>query len=136
MNAVNILSALKGQLISKRLFGVFNFLQRTNENKSHSSKVEFVRSFFGGNVRLRKSFRLCLTFTYTKTMCSFHHKYKSAYTTKYQNEKRTSFLPSFSSGFRLSFSFCNFGYATVSYPFFHFGVIASFILRRFYFPFL
>ena len=29
----------------------------------HSSKVEFVRSFFGGNVYLKKSFRLFLTFT-------------------------------------------------------------------------
>ena len=39
----------KGQLISKWFFGVFNFLQKTNENKSHCSKVEFIRSFFGGN---------------------------------------------------------------------------------------
>ena len=29
----------------------------------HSSKVEFVRSFFGRNVGLKKSFRLCLTFS-------------------------------------------------------------------------
>ena len=29
----------------------------------HSSKVEFVHSFFGGNVGLKKSFRLCLTFS-------------------------------------------------------------------------
>ena len=28
----------------------------------HSSKVEFVRSFFGRNVGLKKSFRLCLNF--------------------------------------------------------------------------
>ena len=28
----------------------------------HSSKVEFVRSFFGRNVGLKKLFRLCLTF--------------------------------------------------------------------------
>ena len=28
----------------------------------HSSKVEFVRSFFGGNICLKKSFRLFLTF--------------------------------------------------------------------------
>ena len=34
-----------------------------NENKSTSSKVEFVRSFFGRNVGLKKSFRICLTFT-------------------------------------------------------------------------
>ena len=30
----------------------------------HSSKVEFIRMFFGGNVvGLKKSFRLCLTFS-------------------------------------------------------------------------
>ena len=52
----------KGQLISKCLFGVFTFFQKTNENKSTSSKVEFVRSFFGRNVGLKKSFRICLTF--------------------------------------------------------------------------
>ena len=49
-------------LISKYLFGVFNFFQKMNKNKSHSSKIEFVWSFFGGNVCLQKSFRFCLTF--------------------------------------------------------------------------
>ena len=39
----------KGQLISKWFFGVVDFLKKTNENKSHSSKNEFIRSFFGGN---------------------------------------------------------------------------------------
>ena len=37
----------KGQVISKGFFGVFNFFQKTNENTSHSSKNEFIRSFFG-----------------------------------------------------------------------------------------
>ena len=37
----------KGQMISKRLFGVFNFFQKTNKNTSHSSKNEFIRLFFG-----------------------------------------------------------------------------------------
>ena len=32
----------------------------------HSSKVEFIRSFFGGNVYLKKSFRLFLTFSKSK----------------------------------------------------------------------
>ena len=32
----------KGQLISKCLFGDFNFFQKTNENPSHSSKNEFI----------------------------------------------------------------------------------------------
>ena len=44
----------KGQLISKCFFGVADFLQETNENKSHSSKIEFIRSIFGGNVGLKK----------------------------------------------------------------------------------
>ena len=35
----------KGQIISECLFGVFNFFQKTNENKSHSSKGEFIRCF-------------------------------------------------------------------------------------------
>ena len=33
-----------------------------NENKSTSSKDKFVRSFFGRNMGLKKSFRICLTF--------------------------------------------------------------------------
>ena len=38
----------------------------------HSSKVEFVFSFFGGNVGLKKSFRFCLTFSFVlKTMPKF-----------------------------------------------------------------
>ena len=37
----------KGQSISKCLFGVFNFFNKTNENTSHSSKNEFICSFFG-----------------------------------------------------------------------------------------
>ena len=37
----------KGQLISKCLSGVFNFFLKTNENTSHSSKNEFICSFFG-----------------------------------------------------------------------------------------
>ena len=39
----------KSQLISKRFFEVVDFLQKTNKNKSHTSKNEFSRSFFGGN---------------------------------------------------------------------------------------
>ena len=31
----------KGQIISKCLFGVFNFFQKMNKNTSHSSKNEF-----------------------------------------------------------------------------------------------
>ena len=54
------------QLISKCLFGVFNFFQK-NERKHvdlryHSNKDEFVRLFFGRIVGLKKSLRLCLTF--------------------------------------------------------------------------
>ena len=39
--------AAKGQLISKCLFGVFNFFQKTNKNMLHSNKNEFICSFFG-----------------------------------------------------------------------------------------
>ena len=58
-----IIKAPKGQLISKCLFGVFTFFQKPIENKSTSSKVEFDHSFFGRNVSLKKSFRICLTFS-------------------------------------------------------------------------
>ena len=58
----NIENDSKGQLISKCLFGVFTFFQKTIKKKSTSSKVEFVRSFFGRNVGLKQSFRICLTF--------------------------------------------------------------------------
>ena len=54
-NSFHIL-LLKGQLISKCLLGVFNFLQKRNKNKSYTSTVEFVRSFFGGNVGLKNHF--------------------------------------------------------------------------------
>ena len=58
----------KGQLISKCLFGVFNFFQKRNESKSTEGiRVEksiFTRSFFGRNVNLKKKiFRLCQTFS-------------------------------------------------------------------------
>ena len=36
----------KGQLISKRFFEVDDFLQKMNENNLHSSKNEFIHSFF------------------------------------------------------------------------------------------
>ena len=62
------MTSLKGQLISKCLFGVFKLLQKTNENKSHSSKIEFVRLFFGGNVGLKKLFQFCLTFRESMVM--------------------------------------------------------------------
>ena len=39
----------KGQLISKRFFGVVNFLKKTNKNTSPTNKNELIRSFFGGN---------------------------------------------------------------------------------------
>ena len=52
--------SVKGQLISKCLFDVFNFFQKTNGNMStsrfHSSEVEFDCLFFGRNIGLKKSF--------------------------------------------------------------------------------
>ena len=57
------LCGAKGQLVSKRLFCAITFFQKTNENKSKNSKVEFVRSFFGRYFGLKKSFRICVTFS-------------------------------------------------------------------------
>ena len=45
----------KGQLISKCIFGVFTFFQKKTENKSTSSKVNFVCSFFWKKHRLEKN---------------------------------------------------------------------------------
>ena len=61
----------KGQLILKCLLGVFTFFQKMNENKSTGSKVKFVRSFFGRNVGLQKTFRFCLTFSSVQKHCKF-----------------------------------------------------------------
>ena len=63
----------KGQLISKCLFGVFNFFQKMNKNKSTwgivlCSKVEFIRSFFGRIHDLTICFRVLLTFTFHPTL--------------------------------------------------------------------
>ena len=53
----------KGQIISKGLFGVLEFSQKTNEQIRRSSKNEFVRSFFGRIRGYQKSFRNYLTFS-------------------------------------------------------------------------
>ena len=37
----------KGQIISKCLFGVLNFFQKTKNKKPHTCENEFIRSFFG-----------------------------------------------------------------------------------------
>ena len=55
--------SIKGQLISKYIFDVFNFFQKTNENTSHSSKNEFICSFFGRIHGLTICFRNYLTFS-------------------------------------------------------------------------
>ena len=44
-------------------FWCLQFPPKTNKNKSHGSEIEFVCSFFGGNLSLKKSFRFCLTFS-------------------------------------------------------------------------
>ena len=44
----------KGQIISKGLFGVLEVSQKTNERIHHSSKNEFIRSFFWENSRIPK----------------------------------------------------------------------------------
>ena len=53
----------KDQLISKCLFGVFNFLQNTNKNMLHCSKNKFICSFFGRIHGLKIFFLNWLTFS-------------------------------------------------------------------------
>ena len=53
----------KGQIITKGIFGVLKFSQKTNERIRRSSKNEFVRSFFGRIRGYQKSFRNYLTFS-------------------------------------------------------------------------
>ena len=62
----------KGQIISKGLFGVLKFSQKTNERIRRSSKNEFVCSFFGRIRGYQKSFWNHLTFSmYSKiTACT------------------------------------------------------------------
>ena len=68
-------STTKGQLISKCLFGVFNFFQKNEQKQAdlrfHCNKVEFICSFFGRNIGLEKSFRLCMTFGKVMSVGSF-----------------------------------------------------------------
>ena len=52
----------KGQIISKGLFGILEFSQKTNERICHSSKNECVRLFFGRIRGYQKFFRNYLTF--------------------------------------------------------------------------
>ena len=52
----------KGQIISKGLFDVLEFSQKTNEWIRRSSKNEFICLFFGRIQGYQKSFRYYLTF--------------------------------------------------------------------------
>ena len=61
----------KGQIISKGLFDVLEFSQKTNERIRRSSKNEFVCSFFGRIHGYQKSFRNYLTFKVLKTLMWF-----------------------------------------------------------------
>ena len=45
--------------------------QKQVDLRFHSSKVEFVRLFFGGNVDLKKSFRFFLTFSWNSIYCYY-----------------------------------------------------------------
>ena len=49
---VYVFQSQRYQDTNNACFVVYVF-QKTNKNKSHSSKIEFVRSFFGGNVGLK-----------------------------------------------------------------------------------
>ena len=52
----------RGQIISKGLFGVLEFFQKTNKQICRSSKNEFVCLFFGRIRGYQKSFQNYLTF--------------------------------------------------------------------------
>ena len=71
----------KGQLISKIFFEVVYFLQKMNENNSHTSKNEFIRSFFVGNRWPHKPFQINPPLTHyfylvcTKIICSSDQTY-------------------------------------------------------------
>ena len=59
-----IYCVIKGQLISKCVLGLFTFFQKNWTKSSRQAvKSKLVRSIFGRNVRLKKSFRICLTFS-------------------------------------------------------------------------
>ena len=70
LSVINVLKIAddKGQFISKCLSGFFTFSQKTNENKSTSSKDELFRSFFGRKWQHHKTFWNKLTFTYLKIL--------------------------------------------------------------------
>ena len=63
----------KGQLISKANQSSQGFSQKTNKNTSHSSKNEFIRSFFGRILGLAVCFRNKLTFK--MLFCRFFFKF-------------------------------------------------------------
>ena len=46
-SSIEQMNLTKGQIISKCLFGVFNFFQKKKKNMLHGSKNEFICSFFG-----------------------------------------------------------------------------------------
>ena len=57
-----VYALVKGRLISKAYCQGRGFSQKTNENTSHTSKNEFIRSFFGRILGQKKTFRDYLTF--------------------------------------------------------------------------
>ena len=66
----------KGQKISKFLFGVFSFLQKTNETKSTWGIMvvksnSFVR-FLEETLSWKKLFRICLTFSDNENLIDSH----------------------------------------------------------------
>ena len=56
VHRLKVLQIYKGQVISKCLLGVYTFSQKTNENKSTSSKDELFRSFFGRKCDTKETF--------------------------------------------------------------------------------
>ena len=65
--------SFKGQLISKCYFGIFNFFQKTNKNKSTWGfivvKLNSFVHFLEETLNLKKLFQFCLAFLYIPATC-------------------------------------------------------------------
>ena len=69
---------IKGQLISKCLFGVSTFFQKTNENKSTSSEVEFVRSFLEETSAWKNHFEFLWPLAYLNFIFEFQNSFSAS----------------------------------------------------------
>ena len=83
----------KGQMISKGLFGILEFSQKTNEWIRRSSKNEFVRLFFGRIRGYQKPFRNYLTFMCTHYAYNYYVELEKSYILLYSAKSHVIILP-------------------------------------------